>query len=255
MVSMPPEKASAIVIRRIDFSESSLILTLFTREFGKIAALAKGAKRPKGPFESALDLLSRCRIVFLPKSGGGLDLLTEAKLEHRFRTVGRDVSSLFAAYYVAELLLELTHDYDPHPTLFDEAIRTLSELMTPVQPGRLILRFELVALGMLGHLPALEACANCGNAINLVGSVAFGLREGGLLCAECRRKLRQGAVLTAGSVRTLKTLADTNSEVWQRTEMDRKTWSELRGIMSRYLTFLLGKKLRLWKYLRLNRDG
>ena len=120
---MSSEKATAIVLRVIEFSETSSVVTLFTRDFGKIRALAKGARRPKGPFESALDLLGLCRIVFLRKSSDALDLLTEAKLERRFRPPGGDLSNLYAAYYVAELLNELTDDYDPHPELFDAADR------------------------------------------------------------------------------------------------------------------------------------
>src|SRR5437867_21054 len=104
------ETASALVLRVVDFSESSVVLTLFSREFGKIRGLAKGARRPKGPFESALDLLGLCRIVFLRKSSEALDLLTEAKLERRFRPPDGELSSLYAAYYVDELLNELTDD-------------------------------------------------------------------------------------------------------------------------------------------------
>src|ERR1700759_1186677 len=107
---MSSEKATALVLRVIEFSETSAIVTLLTRECGKVRALAKGARRPKGPFESALDLLGLCRIVFLPKSSDSLDLLTEAKLERRFRPAARDLSRLYAGYYVAELLNELTHD-------------------------------------------------------------------------------------------------------------------------------------------------
>src|SRR5215207_7250550 len=114
---MSSEKATAIVLRVIEFSETSSILTLFTREFGKIHGLAKGARRPKGPFESALDLLGLVRIVFLRKSSDALDLVTEAKLERRFRPASGDLSSLYAAYYVAELLSDLTEKYDPHPEL------------------------------------------------------------------------------------------------------------------------------------------
>ena len=93
---MSAEKSLAIVLRTIEFSETSVVATLFTEKFGKISALAKGARRPKGPFESALDLLAVVRIVFLHKSSGALDLLTEAKLERRFRAAARDLSRLYA---------------------------------------------------------------------------------------------------------------------------------------------------------------
>ena len=88
---MPSEKATAIVLRTVEFSETSLVVTLFTREFGKLGALAKGARRLKNPFESALDLLALCRIVFLHKSSDALDLVTEAKLLRRFRPAGREL--------------------------------------------------------------------------------------------------------------------------------------------------------------------
>src|SRR5262249_7140061 len=82
---MSSEKSAAIVIRQVDFSESSRVVTMFTREFGKVAVLAKGAKRLKGPFEAALDLLAVCDVVFIRKSTSGLDILTEARLQTRFR--------------------------------------------------------------------------------------------------------------------------------------------------------------------------
>ena len=125
---MASEKTRAIVLRLVEFSETSLITTLFTEDFGKVGALAKGARRPKGPFEGALDLLALIRIVFLHKSSESLDLLTEAKLERRFRSAERDLPRLYAGYYVAELLNELTEPGDPHRELFRAADATLAEI-------------------------------------------------------------------------------------------------------------------------------
>ena len=75
---MSAEKATALVLRTTDWSETSRIATLWTREFGRVRALAKGGRRLKSNFETALDLLTLCSIVFLRKSSGSLDLLTEA---------------------------------------------------------------------------------------------------------------------------------------------------------------------------------
>ena len=246
---MPAEKATAIVLRTIDFSETSLVVTLFTREFGKISSLAKGGRRLKGPFESALDLLAVCRIVFLRKSSDALDLLTEAKLVRRFRPAGRSLSSLYAGYYVAELLNELTDQYDPHPGLFDLANETLAALAAGEPVGPRVLRFELVALGELGHVPSLETCADCGAEVPVAGRMAFGQLDGGVLCGKCRVGKKQVASVSAGAVRAMADFAEPAGQTWQRMEIDDRTRGEIRGLLNHYLVNLLGKKPRMHQYL------
>ncbi|NQT12991.1 MAG: DNA repair protein RecO [Planctomycetes bacterium] len=246
---MPAEKATAIVLRTVEFSESSLVLPLFTREFGKVRALAKGARRLKGPFESALDLLALCRIVFLRKSSEALDLVTESKLMRRFRPAERDLGSLYAAYYVAELLNELTDDYDPHPELFDLADESLAALSCGEPVGRRVLRFELVALRILGHLPSLDLCVDCGAAVPITGRVTFGQLDGGVLCPQCRGGKRELASASAGVLRMMAQLADPEGKTWRRLRIDGRSRGELRGLLNHYLYNLLGRKPRMHRYL------
>ncbi len=248
---MPSEKSLAIVLRVIDYSESSLVVWLFTRNLGKIGALAKGGRRVKGPFESALDLLSVCRIVFLHKSSEALDILTEAKLERRFRPPGRDLRSLYAGYYVAELLTGLTHDCDPHPQLFDLADQTLEALAAGDAVVRRVMRFELCALRLLGHQPSLDTCVQCGAAVQPVGRLAFGLLDGGVLCGACRKGKKHVVSLSAGAVRSMIELADPGSQLWQRLEIDPRNLGEIRGVMNQYVAHLLGRKPRMHDYLGL----
>ncbi len=122
---MPTEKTDALIIRLADFSETSRVVTFFTRDFGRISALAKGGKRLKGPFEAALDLLAICRIVFLRKSTPGLDILTEAQLMSRFKPSGRELGSFLRRLLRRRAAFRLTEEADPHPQLFQESIDTL----------------------------------------------------------------------------------------------------------------------------------
>ena len=246
---MSSEKATAIVLRTIDFSETSLVVTLFTREFGKIGALAKGARRLKNPFESALDVLTLCRIVFLHKSSEALDLVTEAKLLRRFRPTGRNLAGLYAGYYVAELLGELTDENDPHPELFDLADETLEALAAGETVPRRLVRFELGALRFLGHMPSLDQCAECGTPVELAGRIAFGAIHGGVLCKECRTGKSQVAVVSAGALRTMAQLADLDGQAWRRIEIGPRMLGELRGVLNLYLVNLLGRKPRMYEYL------
>ncbi|MBN1588954.1 MAG: DNA repair protein RecO [Pirellulales bacterium] len=247
---MPAEKATAIVLRTIDFSETSLVVTLYTREFGKVGALAKGAKRLKGPFESALDLLAVCRIVFLRKSSESLDLVTEAKLVRRFRPPGRDLAGLYGGYYVAELLSGLTHDYEASPELFDLADQTLAELATGKAVGRRVARFELSLLRLLGQLPSLERCGECGVAVEPSGRVHFGHLSGGVLCTRCRDGKTHVASISANVLRAMSQLADRDDRRWRRLEIDARTGGQLRGVMNHYMAHVLGKKPRVQAYLK-----
>ena len=131
---MSAEKAQALVLRARPFGETSAIITLLTREIGKVRGLAKGAWRPKSKFDAALDLLSICQVLVIHRSSGNLDLFTEAFLEHRFR-IGRYESSFAAGLYIADLLDSVTVDADPQPELFDLATRAIRFLSAP-RPGQ-----------------------------------------------------------------------------------------------------------------------
>jgi DNA repair protein RecO (recombination protein O) len=187
--------------------------------------------------------------VFLRKSSDALDLLTEAKLERRFRPADGELASLYAAYYVAELLSELTDDYDPHPELFDAAVETLAGLHTSGLVDQVVLRFELTALRELGHLPSLESCTECGTPVPATGRVHFGQLTGGVLCGNCRIGKKQVVSISAGVLRALMQFADETSEGWRRLELDSRTRGELRAVLNHYWSHLLGHQPKLHRYL------
>ena len=249
---MPAEHATALVLRCVDFSESSLVVTLFTREFGKIEALAKGAKRLKNPFDSALDLMSLCRIVFLRKSSEALDLITEAKLLRRFRSPGRDLAPLYAGYYVVELLRDLTARYDPLPELFDLADSALEGLSRGQAVWRWVFRWELGALGLLGHIPSLDNCVECGRSVEGLVRVAFNPLQGGVMCEACRTARPPGPqtiTVDQGLLRSMAVLADPQHPAADRLELDPAHRGQLRHLLNLVIGNLLGRPPRMHSYL------
>jgi DNA repair protein RecO (recombination protein O) len=111
------------------------------------------------------------------------------------------------------------------------------------------MRFELGALRLLGHLPSLEKCVECGNAVEPAGRVAFGQLDGGVLCANCRVGKKQVVMVSAGALRTMAQLADLGGAAWRRTKVDRRSLGELRGLLNHYFTQLLGRKPKMHEYL------
>lgn len=242
---MPLEQATGLVIRVADWSESSRIATLWTRELGKVRALAKGGRRLKSNFESALDLLTVCGMVLLRKSSSSLDLCTEAQVQERFPSVRQNLSALYAAYYLAELLGDLTEEYDPHPALYDEALATLRDLGQPgILTGPRLAHFELVLLRELGYAPALDRCADCSGALPQRGLALSG--QGGAVCPDCQGKHRDRWPLSESARQALIQLR--MDETW-RTVTEETVRAEVRQVLNYYVAFMLGRRPRLQPYL------
>jgi DNA repair protein RecO (recombination protein O) len=254
---MAAEKARAIVVRAIPFGDSSAVVTVFTREFGKLRALAKGAWRPKGAFDAALDLLSICQVLVLRKFTGALDLLTEASLEHRFR-VGGSLAAFHGGMEVAELLDALTAEGDPQPELFDVAHSTL-RILSAAGPsaeadpsGRLsdgavralVTHTELAVLRHAGHAPGLVRCAECAGPVPPAGRVAFGMLDGGVLCGECRRGKRAVVSVSADCLAALRLLAG-SPDAWHGMALPDTVDGEVRAVMNTLLSHLLGRRPRV----------
>jgi len=250
---MAAEKALALVVRGTDWSETSRITTLFTREFGKVRALAKGGRRLQSNFEIAFDLLTVCQIVFIRKAQGGLDLLTEARMEERFPALRNDLNALYAGYYVAELLADGTQDYDPHPPLFDAAIGMLRGLG---EPGRLasdsVTSFELVWLKELGYSPRLDTCAACGSDVLPPGSerATFSPSAGGVLCPVCGPTAPDRRPLSVGGLDALRGLTATaGSDTPVSPALPPPLRVELRGLLGQVVSFVLGRRPRMLGYV------
>ena len=245
---MSMERATALVLRTTDWSETSRIATLWTRELGKVRALAKGGRRLKSSFDSALDLLTVCGIVLLRKSSESLDLLTEAQVVRRFARLREDLPALYAAYYVAELLADWTEDHDPHPTLFDQALTTLDALATAGSDVPLeTMRFEMVFLGEMGYRPVLDRCATCQRRATGAAVPAFSAEAGGILCPVCRTAHRDGREVSIEAWRFLVDL-DRPGEGW-RVPRAADVRAEIRGLLGHYLTAIRGRPPRLLAYL------
>ncbi len=243
---MAAVRSMAIVLRGVDVFETSRVLTLFTREHGKVSALAKGARRLKSPFGSGLDLLSVCDIVLLHKASDALDLLTEAVLVERQDSFRRDLHALYAGYYVGELLHDLTDHHDPHPRLFDAARFTLRSLGDPLLRTRRVLRFELACLRELGHMPALEACVHCGEIVDTdADAIAFGLATGGVLCPGCRPGQPHVATLSGRTIGTLRAFSEPGSS-WRDPSLPIQS---ARSTIGSVLSHLLGRRPRMMSYL------
>ena len=154
MVTRRISDEPAFVLHRYDWSESSLILEVFTRRHGRIALVAKGAKKPSSNFRPVLLPLQPLRVSF----GGDAEIRSLKGAEWVGGQVMPTGDALLSGYYLNELLIRLLARDDPHPGLFDAyaaAVQVLaSEHGEALQPA--LRTFELVLLREIGLLPVLN---------------------------------------------------------------------------------------------------
>ena len=168
----------AFVLHRYDWSESSLILELLTRHHGRIAVVAKGAKKPSSNFRPVLLPLQPLHVAF----GGDAEIRTLKSAEWLGGQVMPTGESLLSGYYLNELLLRLLARDDAHPVLFDVYAATVRMLATDdpqmLQPA--LRAFELLLLREIGFLPSLDV--QTATLAPLVAQQRYSLRpEGGLV--------------------------------------------------------------------------
>lgn len=177
-------RTPAITLRRYDYSETSQVVRLYSREHGKLHCIAKGAKRAKGAFAGAFDVLVLCDVIRLEKQPGALDLLTQAETINEFRGMRGDFGRFSAGCYLADLVEQLTPDAQPQPELFDLLKAALERLDLGAPVAATALGAEAGALRILGYEPRTGECGLCRS--RLSGPEAwFSPRDGGAACLRC----------------------------------------------------------------------
>ena len=243
-------KDLAICIRALDYSETSQIVTFFTRAAGKISAIAKGSKRPKSAFDGTIEMLSFGKIVFSDSNKEKLAILTEFEQQPGFTHLRDNLFALNCCLFGTELLSNLTNDYDPHPELFDSFLQFLenaNERRETRDEGRrtlaLLIVFQLTLLKEIGLMPVLNACVNCKNNFSTDWPQSyFSSSANGLICRDCEASFPDKVRLTGNAANCLTNLK-------MIAESDEKTLNEIEKVLIYHFTELLHRPPKMAKHI------
>ncbi len=177
-------QTEALVLRSVNYSDSSLIVRLFSRDYGKISIIAKGARRSKDGTGALLQPPNHLALTYRHKDGRDLQTLISAEFEARYPNLSADMAHSAAAMLAVEMLDRATDEDDPQPLLFRLIIALLGALNAqPSDPLLLMQFYQLHLARQLGFAPQLDTCIHCGRP--LVSAVVE-LVAGHLSCPGCR---------------------------------------------------------------------
>ena len=198
-------KTEAIVLKKVDYGDSSLILTALSRDFGLIKLTAKGVKRALTKFEAPPESFTVQQFVFSRRAGAEMGTASESALLRDFAGLRRELPRHYAATYLAEILLTLCPEWEPVEGLYEAALAAL-EGISEGDAVMALLRFEAAALELLGHAPILGECCVCGAPRKKAANVLLSGLCGGYLCENCTPSDRAARKIQGGTAPAMEAL-------------------------------------------------
>lgn len=205
-------KCEGIVLKKVNYGDSSVIITFFTDEFGKITALKKGARSPRSKTGNILDYLNVVQIVFYSKQTRDVQLISQASLLKHFTVIKNDLEKYKYALAVIELLERFSVEEEKHERLYKGTVRIL-ELMdkTGSLPLLLFTKYFVFFLKEIGYEITLAECAKCGAPITKA-PIGYNF-ETGALCEKCMQSQPLDFIFTQELYELFKALRTKDSSV------------------------------------------
>jgi DNA repair protein RecO (recombination protein O) len=231
----------AIVLGTVDFGEADRLVTLFTRDHGKLTAFAAGARKSRRRFAGALDPGTLCRAQLVERRGA-TQRLDALEVEDTFHGLRADLGLISRAMYCLELCRELLRDQEPHPALFDALAEYLAGLEKGQRGPTSLIAFELEALAQAGLQPRFDVCCVCGGGVG--ERALFDPSHGGAVCLSCGPRA-QGAVAVQGAL--CAALAALQAK--GRTPLPPAERQRARELLNLFIAHHLGRKLRSVEFM------
>lgn len=235
-------RTDAVVLRSMRYRETSKIVTFYTRQFGKLAAIAKGARQPKSKFGASLEPMTEVHLVLYKKDRRDLQLVSQCDIVRTFKTLYADMEKMESALSVIERLHQLTHDEEENPGLYLLLTDTLDAIdRAGANMQNFVHAFELRVAALCGFPPVFDRCAICGrSALEDKGPVTFRIDRGGLVCSGCADASHPGkesAMVRSATVRILHRLLTARMDTLSTLIVQRPVRNELDETLRLYLRY------------------
>lgn len=242
-------KTDAFILRCLNYSESDLIVTFYSSEFGKLRGIAKGAKRSKKRFANVFEPFSLTKFNFSRHRPDALAFIESCEIINHYPDIRADLEKTLIASYFADLTDNFSPDGKTNTTVFD-LLQDFLHMLDKEKATEATLRFfELRLLKLTGFDPALDHCVLCKTPLTNGNTYYFYPREGGLKCSSCAKPERYEQPLSPGAVRTLLLGKTMELDKIKLVSLSGALAAECREILVGFITHLLGKEIKSMKVM------
>ena len=239
-------RVAAIVLKRRDQGEADRLLTVLTRDRGKVTLLAKGVRRAASRKAGHVEPFTY--VELLVAKGKSLDLVTQAETIEAHRRLREDLWRSSWAYTVAELADAFSQDDDPNALLFDLCLETLGRLNGDGEPTLIVQYYELHLLALAGYQPQLFRCVQCSELLK--PEVNFlSLERGGALCPAHGANHPGTIVLPLPVLKVLRFLQSRDWEQVAQLQLSPAVSQQVESVLARYIVYHLERTVRSATFL------
>jgi DNA repair protein RecO (recombination protein O) len=239
---MPLRETEAIVLRTYRLGEADKIISLFSRQFGRIRAAATGAQRPKSRYGGLLEPLTYIRIWLFERENRDLFRVNSAELLESFFGMQSDYRVQLAAQFMSEAAERLLPEREVNERAFRLYLAVLRGLKASGEIDRPLAYFDYWLLRLGGFLPPLAECAVCGKPLAGGETIYYGQNTSGFVCTNCKRVDSRGRI-SSETLALLELIGKSPLERWLASENSTALAGELRKPLEAWVELSAERKL------------
>ncbi|MGV3488030.1 MAG: DNA repair protein RecO [Tuberibacillus sp.] len=236
-------KAEGIVLRATDYGETNKIITLYTREYGKVGLMARGAKKPRSKLSACGQLLTHGYYFYT--IGKGLGTLHQGDVENPFRYIKADIYKMAYAVYIVDFVDKIPASDTKNSYLFELIFQLLNYINEGIHPQVLSFIFEVKMLPVLGIEPVTDKCLHCHAAD---GPFKFSV-NGGLLCFRCAHMDPHAVPVSGAFIKLINLFKKIDVARIGKIDLKPDTIAEINKVLTMYMDANSGLRLKSKRFV------
>jgi DNA repair protein RecO (recombination protein O) len=246
-------RVDAIVLKHRDYGEADRLLTIYTRQKGKLIVIAKGVRKVRSQKGGHLEPFTHASLQLA--AGRTWNIVSQAEAQEFFPNLTADLETLGYASYAVELVDRFAYEEEENPQIFTLLKKTLAHLNDGTHPAQLVVRyFEIRLLDVLGFRPELNTCVVSGEQIQPENQY-FSAALGGVVSPDAGRTLTGAVPVSVNALKYLRHFQRSSFSEAARAKPSGEIHHELEVLMQYYLTYILERGLNTPAFLRRVRRG